>query len=413
MRAQLQDTSLLPNTVEMTEVVLARSIGVFSLLLVALALPDLLQNTGGQPRPGYITFVVMVPVLIIAAMLPVKHAVIRRFFAGSAAWLILLGFLLWHLGLIGNSLHADARPWSWGIAGAGVGLAAVARNTSMASVYGALFTILVLVIPGLPAGSAREWQDSWQDALLTFAMTAAIIAPIWALRQAVQESECAAVTAVEKFSDAAKSQAITVERMRLDALTHDIVLSTLIVASQAVNQDVVEASRRAATAALAQLDDVRNDAGPSQGEQVAVGEWLGRLGAAVSMYGITVDVPAPGTPARQRIPLLVGRAIVQATTEAVRNSLEHANGAQTAVNVSFPHEGQTGQEVADSVRVTISDNGPGFDLETIPLERMGIRVSIVERMQDVQGSATVISSSTAGTLVLLEWDGGIHGTASN
>ncbi|MDD0858615.1 hypothetical protein NHF46_14345 [Arthrobacter alpinus] len=114
MRAQLQDTSLLPNTVEMTEVVLARSIGVFSLLLVALALPDLLQNTGGQPRPGYITFVVMVPVLIIAAMLPVKHAVIRRFFAGSAAWLILLGFLLWHLGLIGNSLHADARPWSWG-----------------------------------------------------------------------------------------------------------------------------------------------------------------------------------------------------------------------------------------------------------------------------------------------------------
>ncbi|WP_218713270.1 hypothetical protein [Arthrobacter sp. BF1] len=47
--AQLQNTSLLPNTVEMTEVVLARSIGVFSLLLVALALPDLLQNTGGPP----------------------------------------------------------------------------------------------------------------------------------------------------------------------------------------------------------------------------------------------------------------------------------------------------------------------------------------------------------------------------
>ena len=413
MRAQPQNTSLLPNTVEMTEVVLARSIGVFSLLLVALALPDLLQETGGQPRPGYITFVVMVPVLIIAAMLPVKHSVIRRFFAGSAAWLILLGFLLWHLGLIGNSLHADARPWSWGIAGAGVGLAAVARNTTMASVYGAFFTILVLVIPGLPAGSAREWQDSWQDALLTFAMTAAIIAPIWALRQAVQESELAAVTAVEKFSDAAKSQAITVERMRLDALTHDIVLSTLIVASQAVTQDVVEASRRAATAALAQLDDVRNDAGPSQGEQVTVAEWMGRLGAAVSMYGITVGLPAPDVPSRQRIPLLVGRAIVQATTEAVRNSLEHANGAQTVVNVSFPHDGQMGQEVADSVRVTISDNGPGFDLEAIPLERMGIRVSIVERMQDVQGSATVMSSSTAGTLVLLEWDGGIHGTASN
>lgn len=277
----------------------------------------------------------------------------------------------------------------------------------MASLYGALFTILVLVIPGLPAGSAREWQDSWQDALLTIAMTAAIIAPIWALRQAVQESELAAVTALEKFSDAAKSEAITVERMRLDALTHDIVLSTLIVASQAVSQDVVEASRRAAKAALAQLDDVRNDAGPSQSEQVTVAEWLGRLGAAVSMHGITMGLPAAGTPARQRIPLLVARAMVQATTEAVRNSLEHATGAQTAVNVSFPGDGP-----AEQVVVAISDNGPGFDLGTIPLERMGIKVSIVERMQDVQGTATVISSATAGTLVLLEWDGGSHGRGS-
>lgn len=85
MSAKPQNTSLLPNTVEMTEVVLARSIGVFSLLLVALALPDLLQNTGGEPHPGYITFVVMVPVLIIAAMMPTKYAQIRRLFAGAAA----------------------------------------------------------------------------------------------------------------------------------------------------------------------------------------------------------------------------------------------------------------------------------------------------------------------------------------
>lgn len=408
MPAQPHNGSLLPNTVEMTEVVLARSIGVFSLLLVALALPDLLQSTGGPPRPGYIAFVVLIPVLIIVTMLPVKNAAIRRFFAGAAAWLILLGFLLWHLGLIGNSLHADARPWSWGIAGAGVGLAAVARNTTLASVYGVLFTILVLFIPGLPAGSAREWQDSWQDALLTMAMTAAIIAPIWALRAAVLESELAAVTAVEKFSDAAKSEAITVERMRLDALTHDIVLSTLIVASQAINHDVVEASRRAAKDALDQLDEVKNDADASSSEYVTTAEWLGRLGAAVSLHGITVDEPASGASAPMRIPLLVSRAMVQATTEAVRNSLEHASGAQTSVKASFPHNGHSNRVV-----VEISDNGPGFDLETIPLERMGLKVSIVERMQDVQGTATVFSSVTTGTLVLLEWDGGIHGAAKN
>lgn len=432
MPVQPPSSSLLPNTVEMTEVVLARSIGVFSLLLVVLALPDLLQNTGGTPQPGYITFVAMVPALIIATMLPAKHPATRRFFAGAAAWLILLDFLLWHLGLIGNSLHADARPWSWGIAGAGVGLAAVARNTTMASLYGVLFTILVLVIPGLPAGSSREWHDSWQDALLTLSMTAAIIAPIWALREAVQESERAAVTALEKYSDAAKSEAITVERMRLDALTHDIVLSTLIVASQAMSQDVVDASRRAAKDALAQLNDVKNDVDASFSEQVTVAEWLTRLGAAVAMHRITLDVPVTGSDATQTMPLRVARAMVQATTEAVRNSLEHASGAQPTVTVSFLQDdppkrqksagpvgpapavlGSAGPLVGGKVVVAISDNGPGFDLETIPLERMGIRVSIVERMQDVQGTATVISSATAGTLVYLEWDGGGHGAGPN
>ena len=412
MPAPPQKSSLLPNTVEMTEVVLARSIGVFSLLLVALALPDLLQNTGGPPRPGYVTFVAMVPLLIIATMLPVKNAAIRRFFAGASAWLILLGFLLWHLGLIGNSLHADARPWSWGTAGAGVGLAAVARNTTLASLYGVLFTILVLVIPGLPAGSAREWHDSWQDALLTMAMTAAIIAPIWALRQAVQESELAAVTAVEKFSDAAKSEAVTVERMRLDALTHDIVLSTLIVASQAMSQPVVDASRKAARDALAQLDEVKHDADASFSDHVTIAEWLGRMGAAASLHGLTLDVPASGSPAPQEIPLLVARAMTQATTEAVRNSLEHTSGAQTSVKVSFP-DSPAGQAVGDRVVVEISDNGPGFDLAAIPLERMGIKVSIVERMQDVHGTATVFTSPSTGTLVYLEWDGGSYGTASN
>ncbi len=401
---------LLPNTVQMTELVLARSIGVFSLLLVALALPDLLQDTGGPAHVWYTVIVVLIPVLVVAVMVPTQRQGLRRIFAGTVAWLLLVGFLLWHLGLIGNSLGPDARPWSWGIAGAGVGLAAVAKNTRMASLYGFCFTLLVLLIPAMPAGSSRAWADSWQDALLTAAMTAVIVAPIWALRQAVQESESAAVTALEKFAAAARSEAITVERMRLDALTHDIVLSTLIVASQAVTPEVVAASRKTARLALAQMDAVGE--ATSVAAELTIAEWLGRMRVAVSLHGGSFDVPPPGSQAPASLSLVAGRAIVEATTEAVKNSIAHAPGSLPAVTVFFPASQVIGKP---QVAVEIADNGPGFDVADIAMERMGIKVSIVERMLGVQGKAAVTSSPSTGTLVRLEWstDGGHHGSAQN
>lgn len=414
--AEPSRAAIKPNTVALTELVLARSIGVFALLLIGLALPDLLQTPGAGP--DYVVFVVLIPVLTIAAMVPRKRAVLRRYFAGTVAWMILLGFLLWHLGFIGNGLSPDARPWSWGIAGAGVGLAAVAKSIKMASIYGLMFSVLILFIPLLPAGSGRQWSDSWQDALLTLAMTAVIVAPIWALRRAVREQDEAAVDAVEKFAEAARSEAVSLERRRLDALTHDIVLSTLIVASQARTQEVVEASRRAAVASLAQLEAVKRDAGASARDHLTVHEWLGRLGDAVGSLGVQVAAPAPA--GVRQIPLLVGRALSQAATEAVRNAVAHAPNAAVHVSVDFPGQ-RPGHEAApvdveadgidadesdagtDTVVLVISDDGPGFELHAVPLERMGVRGSIIERMHQVNGSATVTSSPAGGTLVRLQW----------
>ncbi|MDO5752477.1 sensor histidine kinase [Arthrobacter sp.] len=430
-----------PNTVELTELLLARSIGVFALLLIALALPDLLQGAGSKTQLDYMVFVVLIPVLTIATMIPRKHAGLRRLFAGTVAWMILLGFLLWHLGLIGNGLSPDARPWSWGIAGAGVGLAAVAKDIKMANIYGLVFSMLILAVPLLPAGYGRHWSDSWQDALLTVAMTTVIVAPIWALRGAVLESDQAAVDAVEKFVEAARSEAISLERHRLDALTHDIILSTLIVASQARTQEVVEAARRAAVAALAQLETVKHDAGTSSADHLTTREWLGRLGDAVGSLGMQVEVPKPVPGGRREIPLLVARALTQAAMEAVRNAAEHAPGAALQVGVQFPGrhprrgaahprpgavptatvtdleidlETDLGNEQESEhgiVVVDVSDDGPGFDVGTVPLERMGVRLSIVERMCQVGGSAEISSRPGGGTLVRLQWprEGGARG----
>lgn len=400
--------AITPNTGDQTELVLARSIGAFALLLIALALPDLLQVGSSRLGLEYVVFVVLIPVLTIATMIPKNRGGLRRMFAGTVAWMILLGFLLWHLGLIGNGLSPDARPWSWGIAGAGVGLAAVARNNKMAVGYGLLFSVLVLIIPLLPAGSARQWSDSWQDSLLTIAMTLVIVAPIWALRGAVGAQDRAAVEAVQKFAGAARLEAVSVERARLDALTHDIVLSTLIVASQATTRQVLDASRVAAVAALAQLESVKHDDGTSDGGTVTLAEWLGRLAGAVAGSAVVVESPVEGQPVPAVIPVPVARALNQSAAEAVRNAVKHAPGVAVRLRVEFPGH-QIGRAALGLVVVEIEDDGPGFDVDAIPLERMGVKVSIMGRMHDAGGSARIISSPGAGTLVRLQWEQGRGG----
>ena len=392
-----------PDTVEATETVLAICIGTFALMLIALALPDLLQTGGRQMRLHYALFVFLIPALTVAAMVPTKHGSLRRVFAGTAAWMILLGFLLWHLGLLGNGLSPDARPWSWGIAGAGVGLAAVARNIIAAFAYGLAFSGLVLIIPLLPAGSARLWADSWQDALLTAAMTLVIVAPIWALRLAVRQQDQAAVDAVEKFTEAARSEAESLERMRLDALTHDVILSTLIVASQATSREVQDAAARAAKTALVQLEMVKHDAETTDDGYLAMGEWLARLKDATG--GAAVELAVTQTPAREepltQIPILVARALTSAASEAVRNAAEHAPGSAIRINISV---------VKPKIAVQVVDDGPGFDINDVPMERMGVRVSILEMMRGAGGRADIDGSN--GTTVTLAWDGGDDGSVN-
>ncbi len=407
-RAGTSPAAITPNTEDQTELVLARSIGAFALLLIALALPDLLQGGGNRMGVDYVVFVVLIPVLTVATMVPKKRGNLRRLFAGAVAWMILLGFLLWHLGVIGNGLSPDARPWSWGIAGAGVGLAAVARNNKMAVGYGLLFSVLVFIIPVLPAGTSRQWADSWQDSLLTIAMTLVIVAPIWALRVAVRAQDRAAVDAVEKFAGAARLEAMSLERARLDALTHDIVLSTLIVASQASSQEVADAARVAAVAALAQLEAVAHDDGTSDGGSVTLDEWLGRLAGAVAGSAVVVEAPGEGKPVPASIPVTVARALNQSAAEAVRNAAKHAPGAGIRLSVHFPGHQPAGGELAHVV-VEVEDSGPGFDVDAIPLERMGVKVSIIERMHGAGGSAQIISTPETGTLVRLQWRQGRGG----
>jgi len=58
---------------------------------------------------------------------------------------------------------------------------------------------------------------------------------------------------------------------------------------------------------------------------------------------------------------------------------------------------------ANAVDVYVRDRGPGFDLDDIPDDRLGIRQSILGRMRRAGGSATIRRGAGGGTEVHLRF----------
>jgi signal transduction histidine kinase len=320
-----------------------------------------------------------------------------RVAAGTSAVLMITSFLLWHVGFIGHGGQVDSRPWSWGIAGIGIALACIATNAWLSGIYGALFSVLVLLVPLTTAGNTRGWHESWQDALLTAAMAVVIISPMTALRKAATASDTAAAAAVFEAAAAARAQALRMERTRLDGLTHDTVMATLTVAARAQSAEMMDAAAQAARDSLNQLDSLHSNDGRSS---MTSQELLTRLKAATAGYPTLIS-PVDSADEPVSLPLIPSLALIQATVEAVKNSSLHANGKGSEVTVGISRDHRTG---GGQAVIIISDDGPGFDAATVSEKRLGIRLSITQRMLDARGNATITSNPAAGTQVKLTWN---------
>lgn len=58
------------------------------------------------------------------------------------------------------------------------------------------------------------------------------------------------------------------------------------------------------------------------------------------------------------------------------------------------------------MRILVADDGKGFDTGAVPARRLGIKVSILGRMDSVGGLARIESDGGRGTAVELLWPAG-------
>ena len=108
-----------------------------------------------------------------------------------------------------------------------------------------------------------------------------------------------------------------------------------------------------------------------------IGEYEKRTGAHVRR---TIPPGIPAVPLSQRI------CAYRFVQEALSNGYRHCQGAQQAVEV----------EAADGrLRITVSDDGPGFDPDDIPPNSIGI-AGMRERIESL-GGVFVLDTSSAGT----------------
>ncbi|MEU7292226.1 PspC domain-containing protein [Streptomyces exfoliatus] len=183
------------------------------------------------------------------------------------------------------------------------------------------------------------------------------------------------------------------ERAEVAAHVHDSVLHTLTLIQRSAD-DAGEVRRLA----RAQERELRNWLYKPEGtgrdeEPDTLAEAVKKAAAEVEdKHGVPLEVVVVGD-----CPLDDGLvAQIQAAREAMVNAAKYG-GEGGAVQVYAEVEGRT-------VFVSVRDRGPGFDLDSVPEDRMGVRESIIGRMQRHGGTARLRSAQGGGTEVELEME---------
>ncbi|WP_144763624.1 sensor histidine kinase [Curtobacterium sp. 9128] len=288
----------------------------------------------------------------------------------------------------------DAQlPWPWWFCNVGTIGAAMGFATWRAVVYNAVVPAVYVLIRLTPAGGDVGVSRAVLDGVYTAILGGAALVLIVVLRRAAESVDTAQAMAVRRYSRAIHEHATEVERVQVDSIVHDSVLTTLLSAARAETPEAKTLAARMARNAIDHLAAAATD-GPGEVPPVPLTELRRRIVSAVSALAAPVVV-RPCTLTDRSVPAAVADALASAALQAAVNSVQHA-GAEASRWVVLHDDGGT-------VRVEVGDDGAGFDVGAIPAERLGVRRSIVERVAAAGGSADVRTAPGAGTVVVLTW----------
>lgn len=325
-----------------------------------------------------------------------KRAVRTTYIAFALVYLIAL--VSWPFAVLDIATAAEARPsyWLYFLLTIATAMASVSMDLPLAVLYTVGAPVLYGIIRITPPGGGVEVGLALLDSVYSILLGGSILIMIAVLRTAASGVDTAQQNALERYSHAVRQHATEAERVQVDSIVHDSVLTTLLSAARAFTP---EAKTLAATMAGNAIGHLREAVAVAPDSEATVsGEMVAqRIVSAADSMSQTFTVR---TFAAEwcLIPVHVAEAAYSATVQAMVNSLQHAGpGVDRWVDVrSHGHQAFT---------IEIGDKGAGFDPDLIPTERLGVRVSILERVASAGGRAHITTAPGEGTVVTLNWDG--------
>ncbi|HEY7717315.1 MAG TPA: PspC domain-containing protein [Pedococcus sp.] len=270
-----------------------------------------------------------------------------------------LGFLLPLLvvavgAVIAWSQLDDAQRGRW------LGSSAGTRRFSAARLaFGGLLALVGLVVVATRGRSLTAIWDIALASLAVLAGVALILAP-WGLRlwQDLRHEQAEAARATERADIAAH--------------LHDSVLQTLALIQRSADDPTTVAQL-----ARAQERELRSwlYAGPAGSDATLAAAVAEAAHEVEDLHGTPVELVVTGDRDLDE----GGYALVRAVREALLNAVRHGEPPVTA----YVEIGPSG------VEAFVRDHGPGFDLDEVPQDRLGVRQSILGRMERHGGTARV------------------------
>ena len=385
---------------------LAFSIGVGSLVFSLLGLPAIIEQYA-MLRPSYSITVIIVycglPLVLAALAFRIAPTALRAIAGAHSATAVIL-LALWVPAMTVSVLPGNDFPWIINIITISTCTAALALPFLSAWIY--LFSMATIsgFVRYITYGGG-DASVAFQDAVMIVLISGFMMALLQLTLRAGREQDAAALAAQTAAAQTAANETLERQRTRYHAFTHDDVLATLLAATQdgAAQSEI---TRRSAERALEKLDQFRLDLPVASYLTVAELDAHLRSAARAAKVDLHSSLTLTGE-SDLKVPVEAADAMSEAMTEAIRNSIRHGVWAD-----GRPVHREARATVQNStIEIVVADDGRGFNPNRVGIDRLGVRLSILQRINSQPGGkATVQSAKGSGTTVRISWtapdDGG-------
>lgn len=302
---------------------------------------------------------------------------------------------MWRWPLLVNdptTLPQDFQAWVWWLVGTATISMGIANPRWLGLLYLVVASVTWYFLDTSIYGGSGNPNNAMQDAFYVFLLGGAVSALVRLTRDAAKRADQANSIAIANAIEQAQIDAAERERQRIDALVHDRVLNTLLVAAKASNKQDQEAAAIAAAEAIASLESAAQDQ-ETQPKVTTLGLYRSLRKAALRASSeLEVEIVSAGL---EEISADIAQTITEATLQAIDNAIRHSESNIIQV--------QLGDKSGNGLYVQVRDHGKGFNLDRLAKDRLGIRSSIQARMLSIGGQAFISSEIGSGTVVELRW----------